>query len=130
MSGWLTEALAEGGGVGAAGGGEVQGAGDVDREGQRLGGEGGAEAAHGGAVLERALHLPAALLRRPARRRLPRGHVVQAVRHLQRLRRAVHGRRRRQGRGARRRAVDPRHGREAYDQEARHGGGSCGDSHG
>lgn len=76
-----TIAVAEGGGRGAAGGGEASGAREVEREAVGVAGEEGADAADGGRVLHAALHLGAAAPRRLPQR-AARGGVLHAVRQL------------------------------------------------
>lgn len=114
----LTVALAEGGGGTAAGGREAEHPGHVERYGQVLGGEGGAEAVHDSGVVDSGLHLPAAGLGRQARRAAGL-HVIQAVAQPQERHLAIH--RRGRSRGGR-----PCGDCEREEEEEAHPGGAAG----
>lgn len=116
----LTVALAEGGGIAAARGGQPGGAGHVERDAVVLA-ERVAEALHGGGAPHRALDAVAALLGRLALR--APGHNVRRAPHQAVQRRAaVCSRRpRRRRRGLRRRAGRERQDDGHGDGEARHG---------
>ena len=76
-----TVALGQGGSWGATSDGEAGGAGEVEREAEVMAAEEVTDAGYGSRVLDPAVHIRAALLRRLAHW-AARGNVLQAVRHL------------------------------------------------